>query len=574
MSGEDLTVDASSSWNAALTALIAAVPPPDVLGGMWDPGEPIRISDDDDPDVVAETISQDAIDALVAALGETGFFERFGDLMRVSIAEGLEFGIAADPVPEDVARLGREADRRLKQSIADAVVGESGFGSSRYTQSFARYALAEAAAFVAKSRGVTPFEYGIFLFQTLVHQGMTHAQSALHVVSAEVDRISANPDLRQSIGKRLLETIQRDAADAERRKASAPTMVPGFSNGAGMVMSDPLFRGAIISMQRVTDSSATETPVGWEPDADGYPYFQHAGRDWSVNYQFTSEQFPVVTSAWDALRQLDDDAGDIAYVAMAQWLANQHRDPQGRAYITVDQILEQLGRTKHVNGGFRPEQRREVSQKFWALSRLTVNGQGFHEYQVDAKGKKRKVRIQPQGAFIVIPVWENQEALDGEGPPLTRGFFFAVGEWARPFVGNSGARQFARMMQGILQYRSVQDRIPKRLGKHLVCEHRIRALQGNWEQPIYVSTLLENAGIEIPTSNHRRFITRVESALDDLKAQGFIGAWQYIEKEPLPERRLMPVWLGRRLVILPSDETVSTYGSIGKRRPRALKASA
>jgi len=135
----------------------------------------------------------------------------------------------------------------------------------------------------------------------------------------------------------------------------------------------------------------------------------------------------------------------------------------------------------------------------------------------------------------------------------------------------------ASVTSGQIDPRPGKGLIASRLGLFL-CQHwKIRAHEGNYEQPWKVGSLLEGAGIKVPThrEERRRLREAVEAALDMLKERDLIATWEYARVEQAsPTNAFMP-WLEQAsILIAPPVAVVEQYKPLlrASRHKRAATA--
>lgn len=570
---------------------------------------PFSLEQGDSEEDIAAGVKQFLADT--KALEERFTDEQVAD-MQVSMLEDGAFGSIADVATEllrsGITVLPDEADGKHKQAIADRAgelflekIGEAIRDTfladteqaiamrTDITLSIMTHAWAWAVADARREAELleqlhphrpklTPeqfetitqrrFMQGSYASQAFMSLSVQYAESlAFQVGSALYDQAQPIPVDFMNIARAEVLGIPAPVTP------NLPTMIPGFSGGFGHVSSDPISRHVVVAMQNAADGATR-----WSQDDRHRPYYHaHAGlAGYSATF-FVSDDgdYADPAAAWAlVLKQLDDETADTFHILLTQWLANRHRDPSGLAYITANDVLEQKGRAKHVNGGYRPEDKATVSQNVQAITALEVEGRNFERYESGSKGRKKKLTIAPVGKLIEVVVREDLKHLDGSRGPAV-GWYYRIGPWSVVFqLDDAAAPMLARISQKIIAYDSYQAKHAKRLGRYLEWQFRTRAGARTYAQPWLISTLLSGAGIQPPDNNPGRFRERIELALDMLRDDGIIGGWAYTESPTLPARKWLPTWMRWKVTISPPEELRAHYAKIGKTTKRALPRQA
>jgi len=413
------------------------------------------------------------------------------------------------------------------------------------------------------------------------HLARTTAEACLAPRNVRTIRAAA-----LTVGAETPRNSRRRRAATPATRAMTPAMLPGFhggeaipdtgkhlANGVGWVPNDLTSHGAVRSFQKAGDGR-------WATGPDGYPYDQHAGKDWGLSYFLSPEDTPSTDEAAALVGGMNDETADVYMIASAQWLANHQRDPKGSlAYLAVDQVLEQRGTAKAKHGGYRSEDRARVAEHMRRIGAVWVEGNGIPGYERNPKGKgSRRVTRRLRGKLLIVSTVDTQETLEGEPRPV--GYFYRLGDWARSLTGDEGAPQLAKMMQTVIALDWKHAKYPKRLGYFLTWRFRTCARERSYAQTLTVIKLLEGAGLEVPANNPQRFRELVEAGLADLKHAGVIGDWRYTAEPTLPKYKWLERWLTEwPLVITPPAELAAEYLRIStahraSQPPKALPKTA
>lgn len=350
--------------------------------------------------------------------------------------------------------------------------------------------------------------------------------------------------------------------------APAPLSTPAFTpDGYGRVHNDPVSAGARLMLV---------SP--WSGLRSTYPVFSFGNGAGQAIYAPSEKTYPTAADAWKAVERYDDAHVDLFDYILAKMLAsktNNQRDVYGDFRLTPEEVLDGRGIAKHVKGGHKPENVREIIRQINDLAGIEVRAQisGHTQGGKGKRGKRETITLEHAVELIAIHETLYEVTLTGERVPIA--WQLRPGNWAREL--ERFTPQYAVMMQGILKLHARRDANAKRIGRYLVYQYRIRAHERSWAQPYRVCDLLTGAGIEIDRSNPGRFRKRIEAALDilanpeEMRGPICIKVWHYPHAVAASGRGWLDDWLESGVVILPPDELArERYQSIGarKRRPQ------
>ena len=131
--------------------------------------------------------------------------------------------------------------------------------------------------------------------------------------------------------------------------------------------------------------------------------------------------------------------------------------------------------------------------------------------------------------------------LDWEGRLQLYSITFRPGHLFSRYLFGPG-KQVALLATLALAYNPRSQKYEKRLARCLSWQSRVRASQLDYLQPYRVSTLLQAIDLQSNRRFPNRVLTRLERALDTLKNDGLISAWQYAG-DRAEQSRIR--WLGR-----------------------------
>lgn len=356
------------------------------------------------------------------------------------------------------------------------------------------------------------------------------------------------------------ETPPSESSPAQPRERPSSLVL---SNHNLTVPSDPFI---------LTVGRAFYRPDLWEPAGNGLPatYKEDSGHV----YAHPGDGYTALTPEQEEatmvqVRALADDHYRALHIAMAVCLAtNGGNYTAEKVRLHANTALGLLGRKKH-EGAYRADDKAEFTHDVMALNNIWVMG----TQTIKDNGRRRVVSVRSR---LLEVTYETEQNLLGEETLYS--VKIALGEWARPLLGPD-MRQTAMLLREVLKInpRPGKGLIASRLGLFL-CQHwKIRAHEGNYEQPWKVGRLLEGAGIKVPThrEERRRLREAVEAALDMLKERDLIATWEYARVEQAsPTNAFMP-WLEQAsILIAPPVAVVEQYKPLlrASRHKRAATA--
>ncbi len=307
----------------------------------------------------------------------------------------------------------------------------------------------------------------------------------------------------------------------------------------------------------LTAGRAIYRPDLWEPAGNGLPatykeganhVYAHPGDGYTA---LTPDQEEVTMAQ---VRALSDDHYRALHIAMAVCLAaNGGNYTAEKVRLHANTALSLMGRKKH-EGAYRADDKAEFTREMMELGTIWFMG----AQTIKENGKLRVVTVRSQ---LLEVAYETEHNLLGE--ETLYAVKVALGEWARPLLGPD-MRQTALLLREVLKIdpRPGKGLIASRLGLFL-CQHwKIRAHEGNYEQPWKVGSLLDGAGIKVPThrEERRRLREAIEAALDLLLERKVIAAWEYVRIEQASPTNAFIPWLEQASIrIAPPPAVIEQY---------------
>jgi len=291
-------------------------------------------------------------------------------------------------------------------------------------------------------------------------------------------------------------------------------------------------------------------PTEWQLSTNALPYFNDKGTGVQVSVipggRGASTDPEAIAEASKTVLALDDQTVSAFIICMGKWFADAGaRATMEPVRVHVTDVLGFRGIKKHVNGGYRPEQKEEAKQDILLLRNIWVRAKD-EVWEKGKTGKRKPVSVTVDDPLIEVSI-EHTTDIWGEESPYA--FRVRPGGWARHYL-TSGTHWTTTMLRQIMQYHPYRDRLAMRLGIYLAFQRRMRSPHGNWDQPWKLRTLLEGAKIDVPKRNPQRFFPQVEAALAQLHRDGALSVCECLDPHtwPPPAADGPPKsWVPRRL---------------------------
>lgn len=286
---------------------------------------------------------------------------------------------------------------------------------------------------------------------------------------------------------------------------------------------------------------------------------------------FSDDAGLAASQVWAAeqVQAMSDLTADVLDMIAICWLphAKHHED---LVTVTVGQLLALLGLQQHKGGGGRRggyprARRREIAQQISILSNIwiTVAEMTVIEVVQGARGEsRRRVKKRMESRAVVVTSRAGTATtgsdLDADTWRVRPGDVFA------PFFLGAG-RQTALLARQALEYDPYRQSWEKRLTRYFAWIWRIRRVHEESQQCFQVRTLLAAVAKHPDSRPPRGASKRFEAALDLLREDGVIGAWEYDDDTPR--------WLERTVLVTPPRRIIEHYARIQrpkKKRPAAL----
>jgi hypothetical protein len=193
--------------------------------------------------------------------------------------------------------------------------------------------------------------------------------------------------------------------------------------------------------------------------------------------------------------------------------------------ITVDDILA-VCQKKKSKGGYPTRQRQAVIAQVHTLARASVRAS-----LVRRDGKQWQVES-PLLEMLANEQWGEKGVCLGH--ELWHPWLVKIGDW----IGVVPELQYqtAVMARQVLRYHAKEQKHEKRLGRYLTVLYRINAHRHGGRVKVSMGVLLEQAGIPLDRDNPGRTRGAIESALNQLHADGIIGPFAPLTERSLRER--------------------------------------
>lgn len=261
-------------------------------------------------------------------------------------------------------------------------------------------------------------------------------------------------------------------------------------------------------------------------------------------------------------QRLGDRDSDLLFLLMDRF-ASRAKHPDDRVRVTLDELMESLGFSKHASGNtgesYRIEDKTEVRRRVEELQSawMTVNK------AVKIKGQRHWDHASSR-VLVIFDKLGQREIGQPEHEPVRAWNAIVIGfgrAWSNRLFDAQG-RLVMALQTRALQYHPTKQVYEKRIAKALGFYWRANLERAAARYRI-LDVVAEQLG-EAPQSFTRRQAERLEEALDRLQTDKMIGAWRYRDGVRLSELQRMPTgwldrWLEREVVIEPPAELVALY---------------
>lgn len=286
----------------------------------------------------------------------------------------------------------------------------------------------------------------------------------------------------------------------------------------------------------------------------------------------------MIEEATWSLKHLDDLAVDVLNITFAEWIRSHPASPDAFIKISAADILRARGLKARKNGegrrgGFTEKQYRDISDRMQALRNITAHIQQMNVYETDKKGRRTQRTYNHRSYILLISGYVEQNIIDGR--PLQSSWTVRPGDvFSRLLMTNIG-RETALLSVKALQFDPYRQQLEKRLTTYFSWQWRIRQLRGDYDAPYRVQTLLDWLGEAPDKKNPLRTKERLERALNTLRQENIIAAWNYgadARPEIVGRRGWVEQWLRWGVHVTPVEAIVGHYAGI--RRPAPLRLAA
>jgi len=268
-----------------------------------------------------------------------------------------------------------------------------------------------------------------------------------------------------------------------------------------------------------------------------------------------------------------DLAADVFDIITAKWL-KEAKHYEAMIDITADEILQARGIKQQKSGsgrrgGYKDEWREGIQQQIENLSYQWITIKEIEVYRVEEGKKKAKpVKIRDEGRALTMERRMGQVKLDGSLDAYA--WRLRPGAVFNNYLFGPG-RQTALLSQRALNYNHYKQRLEKRLVRYLAWIWRID--EGRTREGLLVRTLLDKTGEEMNISRPGRTKNKLEKALDCLKDNGDITAWEYenIDKKLTTRRGWWKQWLELKIIITAPKNILEHYKQIEKPKGKQVK---
>jgi DNA-binding XRE family transcriptional regulator len=282
---------------------------------------------------------------------------------------------------------------------------------------------------------------------------------------------------------------------------------------------------------------------------------------------------------WEQRKELSDLDADALDALCALWLTHAQRVDED-VVGDIDELLAMRGLQPKRNGagqagGYRPEQREAMWRAVLHVQNLWVHLSTMEVYQYLGIRPRRR-RHQPTEETVqsrVVAITDRLGHLRPDGFFDVEKFIFRPGKVFAHFLFGTG-RQTALLAAQALHYDPVQQTWEKRLARYLSYQWRCKAHGGDLLQPFQVVSLLTAVGATLTPHHPARTRARLEQALEILRHDRIIAAWQYDrwDEACATRRGWGKVWLHATILIEPPESVRTHYQHLTRHEARAPQA--
>lgn len=271
------------------------------------------------------------------------------------------------------------------------------------------------------------------------------------------------------------------------------------------------------------------------------------------------------------IQKMGDETADVFDALSYVWL-DTVKSEESFAWISTHDILKMRGLMPKkggcgTRGGYPAERHKEVRRQINILESTWIKV--FEMEVIEEKEGKQGKYSRPSRVHdiecraVVVDSRVGQKTLSGSIEPSC--YRFKLGSAFAHYLFGPG-RQTALLSAKVLGYDPYREQWEKRLGRYLAGQWRIRQAKADYLKPYSVDTILkEGTKTEIEQKNPNRTKDRLEGALNRLKADGIISAWQYNEswnEDAVGGRGWWKDWLNANISIEPPAAIMEHYKNI------------
>lgn len=346
----------------------------------------------------------------------------------------------------------------------------------------------------------------------------------------------------------MLAPLGADDASPSAPNAPRPALVRHqgpFGEGRASILSAQEFQAALAAMQRSAESAE------WRVVGDVALYRKMSGHGGYVDVQRQGTgSAPDIVLA--ELARAGGDALSDTYASITARFIAAGAPAEG-IWVNVNDILRDRGIVPLPAGGHRTEDRFAVGRHLAELTNWRLSSR-LPAWQGKAGSRRRPIIIESSLLTVTDTVY--QTTSDGEQAPLA--VRCALGDYARFFLTNGAGRQTCLLMQAALRYDPTHERSQKRLAYHFAFRFRLAAEAREDGSGITVGALFRDAHLDVDGTTQRanptRTIQRWVDALNDLRRDGVIAAYELLPPSGEPPRGKLARWLAQGIhVVAPSE---------------------
>jgi hypothetical protein len=254
---------------------------------------------------------------------------------------------------------------------------------------------------------------------------------------------------------------------------------------------------------------------------------------------------------------------------------DEHLTQTGSALISLDEILTIRGVKKSrtarhgaisYTNGFRWEDKQAILEDLVLLQQCFIEGTSV----INVKGEWKELGVDSD-QYVRFSLLTEKNQRTGVNEKV--GVFFTPGNWLNLYE-TQNVIYIAEVEREVFKLNTKHETHEILIGLALTERWRDLAKKKDYDRPISMQDLLEASVITFDKKNPKRFIERIEDALNELYKRGILGAPpKYLAPIDRTKSRWTGDWLACQLQLVPPGSIVEHYHTALTTFPRTIEAS-